>query len=335
MGFLQSVGKAIGSVASPIVSGAFGIGSALLNNKAQQDANQTNLRIAQMNNEWSEKMMEKQHLYDVELWNKNNEYNDPSKQVERLKSAGINPALALGNVGSGQASGVNSVGLPSPSSASVQPMRYEGFANAINNTVQMSMALTRQNAELDALERNTDARVAEAKARVAEMAAKTDIEKFDLAFKKLTRDLSLQNMSEDYLRKVQERTNMEEQQKLIQQQVIAQQLINENLPQEISMRIAVMASQRDLNNKNIESVAKDIVLKAQEAERTNYSKDQFERLKDATVRALESGITQGWISSIGSGIGSVFGGIGSIGRKPTKVYSPHTHQHKTYINNNN
>ena len=34
---------------------------------------------------------------DVEMWNRQNEYNNPSSQMERLKSAGLNPHLVYGN----------------------------------------------------------------------------------------------------------------------------------------------------------------------------------------------------------------------------------------------
>lgn len=250
MGIFKSVGKAIGSVAGPIVSGIFGIASSLLNNKAQSGANKTNMEIAQMNNEWSERMMEKTHLYDLEMWNKNNEYNDPSKQVERLTKAGINPALALSNIGTGQAGGGNSVGLPSPSSASVQPMRYEGFANAINNSIQMTMALDRHNSEMDALGRNTAMNLALARAKIAQMYEQTRGEKFKNELNDITKDLQVGMANEDFLKRINERYLVGEQEKLVIQQRIAHQLIAQNLPEKLAMEVAVMASQRDLNKFN-------------------------------------------------------------------------------------
>ena len=259
MSILKSIGKAIGSVASPLISGAFGIGSSLLSNKAQSDANKTNLHIAQMNNQWSEKMMEKQHLYDLEMWNKNNEYNDPSKQVERLKAAGINPALALGNVSPGQASGGNSVGLPSPSSAQVQPLRYEGFTNAINNSIQMTMALDRHNSEMDALGRNTAMNLALARAKIAQMYEQTRGEKFKNELNDITKDLKVGMANEDFLKRINERYLVGEQEKLVKQQIIAQDLINQNLPDKLSMEVAVLASQRDLNKHNSQSEVGKII----------------------------------------------------------------------------
>lgn len=241
------------------ITGATGLIGSLLGLKSQKSANQTNLRIAQMNNEWSERMMEKQHMYDVDMWNKNNEYNDPSKQVERLKSAGINPALALGNVSTGNASGGNSVGLPSSTRAEVRPLNYEGFANSINNAIQTSIAVSRNNAEINALGQRVDFERQLTRAKIADMYENTRNSKFRNELNDITRDLQIQNQQEDFLRKVQERSNMEEQNRLTQQMITAQTLINQNLPDKLATDVAVQASQRDLNRHNAQSEVGKII----------------------------------------------------------------------------
>lgn len=50
---------------------------------------------------WSEKMAEYAWNKDVEMWDMQNDYNSPAKQMERIKEAGLNPALMYqqGNVG--------------------------------------------------------------------------------------------------------------------------------------------------------------------------------------------------------------------------------------------
>lgn len=40
---------------------------------------------------WNEAMMDKQNEWSLNMWNKTNEYNDPSAQVKRLRDAGLNP----------------------------------------------------------------------------------------------------------------------------------------------------------------------------------------------------------------------------------------------------
>lgn len=331
MGFFQSIGKAIGSVASPLVSGAFGIGSSLLNNKSQSDTNKTNMQIAQMNNEWSEKMMEKQHSYDLEMWNKNNEYNSAEQQRKRLEEAGLNPSLMMNGGSAGTAQGGSSVGMPSPTTPNLQPLRYDGFSNAINNSVHMLMAIQKNNSDIDNANKNTDANVALARAKIAREAEETRNVKFRNTLNDITKDLQVTHMQEDYLRKVQERANMEEQQKLIQQQIVAQQLINEQLPEELAMNIAVLTSQKAVNEENVKYIAEATVRQSLENKKIDYTKEQFERYKDATISALEASIGQGWINAASNAFNSVLDGISSFGgRKAPKIYQQRTHYTSIY-----
>lgn len=310
MSFLGKVGKAIGSVASPLIGGAFGIGSSLLNNKAQSDANKTNMQIAQMNNQWSEKMMEKQHAYDVEMWNKNNEYNSASAQRKRYEEAGLNPALMMQGGDAGVAQGGSSVGMPSPTTPNIQPLRYDGFANAISNTIQQSMMIAKNNAEIDAIGQTQDRETALARARITEMMEETRSKKFKNELNDITKDLQIQNMNEDFLKKVQERTNMEEQQKLIQQQIVAQQLINQNLPEKLAMEVAVMASQRDLNKFNADHELGKVI---SSIEKRGYKLDArekriiFESLKQYVAYAPTRNMSgPGAAATIGNVIGNSF-----------------------------
>lgn len=308
MSFLGKIGKAIGSVASPLISGAFGIGSALLGNKSQKDTNQTNMQIAQMNNEWSERMMEKQHAYDVEMWNKNNAYNTPQSQRERYEAAGLNPAMMMQGGNSGIAQGGSSVGMPSPTTPNIQPLRYEGFANAISNTIQQSMMIAKNNAEIDAIGQTQDRENALARARIAELMENTRNTKFRNELNEITKDLQISNMNEDFLKKVQERSNMEEQQKLIQQQIIAQQLINQNLPEKLAMEVSVMASQRDLNKFNSDHELGKVISSIEKRgyKLSSYEKKIiFESLKQFIAYAPTRNMTSpGVAATIGNVIGN-------------------------------
>ena len=79
-----------------------------------------------MNNEWSERMLNKQitanqvqlrneqafakeqaqaaNDFTEKMWNQTNEYNSAKNQAARLREAGINPALAMGGANAGTAS---------------------------------------------------------------------------------------------------------------------------------------------------------------------------------------------------------------------------------------
>ena len=82
MGFLDVLASLVGPVLS-----YFG----------QERTNEANAELVEQNQQWQEKMIDKQ-----------NEYNSPANQMQRLKDAGINPAtfgMASGNLASGNLSG--------------------------------------------------------------------------------------------------------------------------------------------------------------------------------------------------------------------------------------
>ena len=84
------------TTAALIGAGANFVGN-MIGARSQKSANDNNFKIAQMNNEWSERMMQKQMDYNTLMWEKQNEYNDPSNYVKRLEKAGVNPAAVLSN----------------------------------------------------------------------------------------------------------------------------------------------------------------------------------------------------------------------------------------------
>ena len=91
------------SKCEPISAGtalALGIGGSLLNGifgfGAQSSANKTNLQIARETNAQNYKIFQEQMAYNTDMWNKQNEFNLPKNQVQRLLAAGINPAAVFG-----------------------------------------------------------------------------------------------------------------------------------------------------------------------------------------------------------------------------------------------
>lgn len=125
--------------ASMIGGGSNLIGS-FLNYQAQREANETNVDLAREARQWNEMM-----------WNKQNEYNTPSAQIERMKAAGLNPALmySQGNVG-------NAGSVPSSPVPQVQPVTGlgTGIARAgdmIANTMLQYEHLKQQRAQTELL----------------------------------------------------------------------------------------------------------------------------------------------------------------------------------------
>ena len=100
-------------IGAGLISGAGSLIGGIANAFGQSSANETNIQLARENREWQEMM-----------WNKQNEYNSPAAQIQRMREAGLNPALmySQGNVGNAGSPG----SIPTPQ---VQPVT--GLGNGI------------------------------------------------------------------------------------------------------------------------------------------------------------------------------------------------------------
>lgn len=78
------------------------------------------------------KLSREQREFDYRMWKLNNEYNTPTKQVQRLRDAGVNPALALTN-------GVMDSGVSSSSAGgqSAPTVDFSPIANGVRSSVEL------------------------------------------------------------------------------------------------------------------------------------------------------------------------------------------------------
>lgn len=114
--------------------------------QATRETNEANLKLAREQNAWNELM-----------WNKNNEYNSASAQVERLMAAGLNPNL-VNDAGQSQP-------LTSANLANQQVPDYSLHAKVgdqINNTISNYIEGLRVKADVE----RTKADIAESQTRV-------------------------------------------------------------------------------------------------------------------------------------------------------------------------
>lgn len=75
-----------------VISGAIGA-------KTTADTNKTNLKINQMNNDFNAREAQKARDFQLDMWNKENEYNSASSQRKRLEEAGYNPYMSDAQAG--------------------------------------------------------------------------------------------------------------------------------------------------------------------------------------------------------------------------------------------
>lgn len=85
MKFEDFAGGLFGGLGS-VFSGAIGA-------KSTSDANKTNLKINQMNNDFNAREAQKSRDFQLEMWNRENQYNSASSQRKRLEEAGYNPYM--------------------------------------------------------------------------------------------------------------------------------------------------------------------------------------------------------------------------------------------------
>ncbi len=111
-------------LAAGIGAAAASIFGSVLNAQSQQRANAMNMKIAKYQNAWN-----------LEQWNRENEYNLPTAQMARLKAAGLNPNLVYGSGGASTTAAQS----PRAAAANYQAIDY-GLDNQGQQAVNTYMA---------------------------------------------------------------------------------------------------------------------------------------------------------------------------------------------------
>lgn len=105
-----------------IASGLFGgLGSVLsgaIGAKSTSDTNKTNLKINQMNNDFNAREAQKARDFQLDMWDRENQYNTASSSRKRLEDAGYNPYMS--DVQAGTASGMSGTSAASAAGAASQ-----------------------------------------------------------------------------------------------------------------------------------------------------------------------------------------------------------------------
>lgn len=110
MGFKDIAGGLFGGIGS-VISGAIGA-------KTTADTNKANLKINQMNNDFNAREAQKARDFQLDMWNKENEYNSASSQRKRLEEAGYNPYM--NDAQAGTAAGMSGTSAASAAGAASQ-----------------------------------------------------------------------------------------------------------------------------------------------------------------------------------------------------------------------
>lgn len=132
MSLFSFLGNAIG--------GLFGAGASIYganqNVKAQEKANEANILMTRETNQANRDLAEYAYSQNLAQWNRENEFNSPQAQLDRLRSAGLNPNLIYNNSSAGVVSaGSPQYNPPEMRAAHIEAakLNLEGFARSIAN----------------------------------------------------------------------------------------------------------------------------------------------------------------------------------------------------------
>lgn len=303
--------------AAAAIAGIAALASAAMGKSSSSKANASNIRIAQMNNEWSERMMDKQNQMNVAQWqreadfsrqqaadanafteymqDKANQYNSASAQAARLKEAGLNPALVMTgqNAGTAQgASGVqgstphgNSVGMPSPTSAHVQPYDYSGFSRAITDAVMVTLAAQKQSAEVTNMNLQNQFLRESMKDRLAREYEDTRSRKYDTDYRQMNESIRVATENEQYLSTLTNRLLGQEQVTLVKQQQVLNDIQITHLPEQMKADISLKLATAEYQGAT--DLAKDLKFFEKKYGR-KLSKDELKVIFDAWKQNIET-----------------------------------------------
>lgn len=110
MAFKDFAGGLFGGIGS-VLSGAIGA-------KTTSDTNKTNLKINQMNNDFNAREAQKARDFQLDMWNRENEYNSASSSRKRLEDAGYN--AYMNDAQAGTATGMSGTSAATAAGAAPQ-----------------------------------------------------------------------------------------------------------------------------------------------------------------------------------------------------------------------
>lgn len=278
-----------GILGSIISAGAGLLGSAF-GASSQSSANKANLQAVRETNQANKDLMEYQNEWNLAQWNRENAYNSPSAQRQRLEDAGLNPYLMLQGGDAGMASSVRSASA-TMQAGQVQPVNYlAGVGNVVNDALATYLNYKMASAQVAQMDANVQGQrinnlIDASKLPYAGSMAKVMMDqslqtlegfKLDNALKDLQKSSADLQYTLDVLYSGKERR-----QSLgisqTQQQLMSKQI------EEATQNIANMQVQQNLTRSQIVTEAKKQILLSAQAAGVNLSNEQVAKLMPSVI----------------------------------------------------
>lgn len=151
------------STYNQLLQGNYSYESPKLGDTRTDRTNKANLAISRETNAYNYLLASKQNDWNVEQWNRENAYNTPSAQRQRLLDAGLNPNLMLDGGDAGNARGLDSANYANAQPATMENSAQEklGLLQSIQGVLQSAndtaMTYAKQRSEIANLDSQTNA----------------------------------------------------------------------------------------------------------------------------------------------------------------------------------
>lgn len=193
--------------------------------------------------EFSREMYDRQKQDNENFWNLQNEYNHPAQQMQRLKDAGLNPALMYGGSGGASSSG-QSDKISTPDVQSAQ-FRTPEWGNAISSGATSYLNQLYDLEIKQAQVNNVDADTTVKDKQAGLLAAQTGRSVYDLDFETKHQDISSSARKEN-LRKLEidNKVALDENER---RAVMNSQSVKESIQRVLNMRVSQSKDKSEIN----------------------------------------------------------------------------------------
>lgn len=179
-------------IGAAIAAGASILGG-VLGSHSQKKTNDKNMELAKYQNEWQAQENEKAYQRSLRMWNLQNEYNSPTQQMARFRSAGLNPNLVYGGGVTGNSAGSTPQYQPADIKRA-ELSSYRGWNQGLSDAVSNFLAYRSNRAQVENMEAQNSLirqQTATEATRQANIAASTARSEFDLSQANRLKDVSV------------------------------------------------------------------------------------------------------------------------------------------------
>lgn len=151
-------GNGLAKWGSLAVQGISAVGSAISNSRQNKK-----------DRKHQREMYDRQRQDNIDDWHRNNEYNDPAAQMERLKNGGLSPHLIYGQSSGGAAGSASPIAKATEQSPHFRTNDFSGVANAGTTAINQYYDIQVKKAQTDNLKADNTVKLQEALLKAAQI----------------------------------------------------------------------------------------------------------------------------------------------------------------------